>query len=74
MTAASREGVAIRKKGQREEDLRDFPQEEISHDVAAEELDDAFGRGNWKSMPDEIKKESCPAISSSFSVLRPKRC
>lgn len=43
-----------RKKGQREEDLRDFPQEEISHDVAAEELDDAFGRGNWKSMPDEI--------------------
>ena len=43
-----------RKKGQREEDLKDFPQEEISHDVAAEELDDAFGRGNWKSMPDEI--------------------
>ena len=42
-----------RKKGQREEDLKDFPQEEISHDVPAEELDDAFGRGNWKSMPDE---------------------
>lgn len=43
-----------RKKGQREEDLKDFPQEEISHDVPVEELNEAFGRGNWKSMPDEI--------------------
>lgn len=43
-----------KKKGQREEDLKDFPQEEIFHDVPAEELDDAFGRGNWKNMPDEI--------------------
>lgn len=42
-----------KKKGQREEDLKDFPQEEIFHDVPAEELDDAFGRGNWKNMPDE---------------------
>lgn len=43
-----------KKKGQREEDLKEFPQEEISHDVPAEELNDAFGKGNWKSMPDEI--------------------
>ncbi len=43
-----------RKKGQREEDLKDFPQEEIFHDVPVEELNEAFGRGNWKSMPDEI--------------------
>ena len=42
-----------KKKGQREEDLKNFPQEEIFHDVPAEELDDAFGRGNWKNMPDE---------------------
>lgn len=42
-----------KKKGQREEDLKDFPQEEIFHDVPAEELDNAFGRGNWKNMPDE---------------------
>lgn len=42
-----------KKKGRREEDLKDFPQEEIFHDVPAEELDDAFGRGNWKNMPDE---------------------
>lgn len=43
-----------KKKGQREEDLRDFPQEEIPHDISREELDTAFGEGNWKSMPDEI--------------------
>lgn len=43
-----------KKKGQREEDLKDLPQEEISHDVPAGQLDEAFGEGNWKSMPDEI--------------------
>ena len=43
-----------KKKGRREEDLKDFPQEEISHDVPVEELNEAFGRGNWKSMPGEI--------------------
>lgn len=41
-------------KGQREEDLKDFPQEEIPHDVAEEKLLDTFGKGNWRSMPDEI--------------------
>lgn len=43
-----------KKKGQREEDLKDFPQEEIAHDIPQKELNDAFGEGNWKSMPDEI--------------------
>lgn len=43
-----------KKKGQREEDLKDFPQEEIPHDVSAEKLVDTFGEGNYKSMPDEI--------------------
>ena len=43
-----------KKKGQREEDLKDFPQEEISHDIPEQELNEAFGSGNWKSMPDEI--------------------
>ena len=43
-----------KKKGQREEDLKNFPQEEVPHDVARDALDDAFGAGNWKSMPDEI--------------------
>lgn len=43
-----------KKKGQREEELRGFPQEEIPHDVPAEKLNDLFGEGNYKSMPDEI--------------------
>ena len=43
-----------KKKGQREEDLKDFPQEEVPHDVAQEKLVDTFGAGNYKSMPDEI--------------------
>ena len=43
-----------KKKGQREEDLRDFPQEEIPHDIPEQELDEAFGEGNWKKMPDEV--------------------
>ena len=43
-----------KKKGQREEDLSGFPQEEIPHDVPAEKLNDLFGEGNYKSMPDEI--------------------
>ncbi len=43
-----------KKKGQREEDLKDFPQEIIPHDVPEQELKEAFGEGNWKSMPDEI--------------------
>ncbi|MCI5827844.1 MAG: IS66 family transposase [Lachnospiraceae bacterium] len=43
-----------KKKGQREEDLKDFPQEEIPHDVPEEKLNETFGEGNWKSMPDEV--------------------
>lgn len=43
-----------KKKGQREENLKDFPQEEVPHDVSLEKLVDTFGEGNWRSMPDEI--------------------
>ena len=43
-----------KKKGQREEDLKDFPQEEIPHDVSDEKLLHTFGKGNWRSMPDEV--------------------
>ena len=43
-----------KKKGQREEGLKDFLQEEISHDIPEPELNEAFGLGNWKSMPEEI--------------------
>ena len=43
-----------KQKGQREEDLKNFPQEEIPHDVTEEKLLDTFGKDNWRSMPDEI--------------------
>lgn len=43
-----------KKKGKREEDLKDFPQEEVPHDVSQEKLMDTFGEGNYKSLPDEI--------------------
>lgn len=44
----------VKKKGQREEDLKDFPQEEVPHDVSQEKLMNTFGEGNYKSMPDEV--------------------
>ncbi|MBR1390486.1 MAG: IS66 family transposase [Lachnospiraceae bacterium] len=43
-----------KKKGQREEDLKDFPQEVIPHDISEAKLIGTFGEGNYKSMPDEI--------------------
>ena len=38
-----------KKKGQREEDLKDFPQEVIPHDIPEQELNEVFGEGNWKA-------------------------
>lgn len=43
-----------KKQGQKEDDLKDLPQEVIPHDVSAEKLNALFGEGNYKSMPDEI--------------------
>lgn len=54
VAAAMRPPRKPKKKGQRVEDLKDFPQEEVEHDVPREELTRAFGEGNWKSMPDEV--------------------
>ncbi len=51
---SAKRGPVSQKEGQREEDLKDFPQEEISHDIPEQELNEAFGSGNWKRMPDEI--------------------
>ncbi|MCR5747070.1 MAG: IS66 family transposase [Lachnospiraceae bacterium] len=45
-----------RKKGKREEDLKDLPSEDISHTVPREELDRFFGDGCWRRMPDETYK------------------
>ncbi len=43
-----------KKKGQRKEDMESYPQEEIPHDIPKDKLDEAFGEGCYKSMPDEI--------------------
>lgn len=44
-------------KGQREDDLKDFPQDmKPPYTVSQEELDAFYGIGNWKKMPDETYK------------------
>lgn len=44
-------------KGQRELDLKDFPEDIIPvHSVSIEKLDAFYGKGNWKRMPDETYK------------------
>lgn len=54
------EEVVVRKKkkkGQRNLDLKDFPEEIIpAYSVSTEELDAFYGKGNWRRMPDEIYK------------------
>lgn len=44
-------------KGQRETDLKDFPEEIIpAHTVSAEVLDSFYGRGYWRQLPGETYK------------------
>ena len=44
-------------KGQREIDLKEFPEEQVPpHTVPEEALDAFYGKGNWKRMPDETYK------------------
>lgn len=46
-----------KKKGQRELDLKEFPEEIIpAYSVPEEELDAFYGKGNWRRMPDETYK------------------
>ena len=45
-----------RPKGKREEDLKGFPVEPHDHDVSEKDLDEFYGVGNWKKMPDEVYK------------------
>ena len=42
-----------KKKGRREEDLKDLPVEEHRHGISEEELNVAFGEGSWRRLPDE---------------------
>ena len=44
-------------KGQRELDLKNFPEDIIpTHTVSVEELDDFYGKGNWRKMNTETYK------------------
>lgn len=44
-------------KGQREEDLKDFPEDIIpTHTVSREVLNAFYGEGNWRQMPSETYK------------------
>lgn len=44
-------------KGQREEDLKDFPEDIIpTHTVSKDVLDAFYGEGNWRQMPSETYK------------------
>lgn len=46
-----------KKKGQRNLDLKDFPEEIIPpYRVSEERLDEFYGKGNWRRMPDETYK------------------
>lgn len=45
-----------KKKGKREEDLKDLPVEVISHTLSEEKLTEVFGASGWKQLPDEIYK------------------
>lgn len=39
-----------KKKGQREEDLKDLPREPHSHSLTDEQLDEFYGKGQWRRM------------------------
>jgi hypothetical protein len=46
-----------KKKGQRDLNLKDFPEEIIPpYSVSEEQLDEFYGKGNWHRMPDETYK------------------
>lgn len=49
--------IVLTMQGQRNIDLKDFPEEIIpTHGVSEDALDAFYGKGNWKSMPDETYK------------------
>ncbi len=45
-----------KKKGKREEDLKDLPVEVISHQMSEEDLKEFFGDEEYKQLPDEIQR------------------
>ena len=45
-----------KRKGKREEDLKDLPVEVIPHTLSDEKLQELFGPDGWKQLPDEVYK------------------
>lgn len=46
-----------KKKGKREEDLKDLPVEVIPHTLSDEKQQELFGEDRWKRLPDEVYKK-----------------
>ncbi len=42
--------------GKRDEDLKDLPVEEVLHNLPDTKLEEIFGAGGWKRLPDEVYK------------------
>ena len=56
---AEEEVIQVRRrkrKGKREEDLKDLPVEVVSHTLSEEKLRELFGDNGWKQLPDEVYK------------------
>ena len=45
-----------KRKGKREEDLKDLPIIKITHTMTEDELQKEFGENSWKQLPDEVYK------------------
>ncbi len=45
-----------KRKGKREEDLKDLPVEVVPHTLSEEKLRELFGDNGWKQLPDEVYK------------------
>ena len=56
--------MRLKKKGKREEDIKDLPVEVIPHTLPEEKLQEIFGAAGWKQLPDEVYKRVCvqPAV------------
>ena len=61
-----------KRKGKREEDLKDLPVEVIPHTLSDEKLQELFGPDGWKQLPDEVyadcraKRTSVPYSADSL--------
>lgn len=72
VAAAAKPPRKPKKKGQRKEDMESYPQEEIPHDVPKDKLDETFGGGCYKSMPDEICQNAF-RLSATASAANRRR-